>query len=88
MPISISVNVKKVDKDRFFKGKKGLYMDLVLFETPESEYGDYLVKQRAEKGEDMPILGNGKFFEPKGKKKTTKKKAEKDEGEDGDETGW
>lgn len=91
MPISISVNVKKVDKDRFFKGKKGLYMDLVLFETPDSEYGDYLIKQRAEKGEDMPILGNGKYFEPKAKgkpKKKVKKADDDEESESDDETGW
>jgi hypothetical protein len=62
MPISINVNVEKVEKERFFKGKTGLYMDLVLFETPDSEYGDYMVKQRGEKGERMPILGNGKYF--------------------------
>lgn len=71
MPISISVNVDKVDKERFFKGKKGRYMDLVLFETPESEYGDYLVKQRGEKNEKMPILGNAKYFQPKEKKGTS-----------------
>jgi len=40
-------------------------MDLVLFETPDSEYGDYMVKQRGERGEKMPILGNGKYFKPK-----------------------
>jgi len=76
MPISINVNVKKVDKERFFEGKKGLYMDLVLFETPDSEYGDYMVKQRGEKGENMPILGNGKYFKPKDKGK------KKDDGDD------
>lgn len=68
MPISINVNIDKVDKKRFFEGKKGRYMDLVLFETPDSEYGDYMVKQRGEKGEKMPILGNGKYFKPKEKK--------------------
>jgi len=67
MPISINVNIDKVDKKRFFEGKKGRYMDLVLFETPDSEYGDYMVKQRGEKGEKMPILGNGKYFKPKNK---------------------
>ena len=64
MPISLNVNVDKIDKKRFFEGKKGRYLDLVLYETPESEYGDYLVKQRGEKGERMPILGNGKYFKP------------------------
>lgn len=68
MPITINVNIDKVDKKRFFEGKKGRYMDLVLFETPDSEYGDYMVKQRGEKGEKMPILGNGKYFKPKDKK--------------------
>lgn len=75
MPISINVNVDKVDKERFFKGKKGRYMDLVLFETPESEYGDYMVKQRGDKGESMPILGNGKYFKPKGNKSGKSKPA-------------
>jgi hypothetical protein len=74
MPISLNVNVDKVDKKRFFEGKKGRYLDLVLFETPDSEYGDYMVKQRGDKGEKMPILGNGKYFKPKdgaGKKSTS-----------------
>lgn len=71
MPISLSVNVDKIEKDRFYKGKKGRYLDLVLFETEgteASEYGDYIVKQRGEKGEKLPILGNGKYFAPKNKK--------------------
>lgn len=81
MPISINVNVDKVDKDRFFQGKKGRYMDLVLFETPESDYGDYMVKQKGDKGEKMPILGNGKFFKPKDKEK--KKSEAPEEGSNG-----
>lgn len=70
MPISISVNIDKIDRRRFFDGKKGRYLDLVLFEsegTKGEEYGDYIVKQRGDKGEKMPILGNGKYFEPKKK---------------------
>lgn len=67
MPISLNINIDKVDKKRFFEGKKGRYLDLVLFETPDSEYGDYMVKQRGEKGERMPILGNAKYFKPKEK---------------------
>ncbi len=70
MPISLNINIDKVDKKKFFEGKKGRYLDLVLFETPESEYGDYLVKQRGDKDERMPILGNGKYFKPKDKKGT------------------
>lgn len=84
MPISISVNVDKVDKDKFFKGKKGRYMDLVLFETPESEYGDYLVKQRGTADEKLPILGNAKYFDPKPKK--AKKKAKTSDDDENEES--
>ena len=76
MPISINVNIDKIDKKRFFEGKKGRYLDLVLFETPDSEYGDYMIKQRGDKGEKMPILGNGKYFKPRGDRKP---KSETDE---------
>lgn len=76
MPISINVNVDKVDRKRFFEGKKGRYMDLVLFETPDSDYGDYMVKQRGERGEKMPILGNGKYFKPRDKKAASKGEGE------------
>jgi hypothetical protein len=79
MPISLNLNVDKLDKKRLFEGKKGRYLDLVLFETPDSEYGDYLVKQRGEKGEKMPILGNGKYFKPKDGTGAKKPKSEEDE---------
>ena len=88
MPISISVNVDKVDKARFFEGKKGRYMDLVLFETPDSEYGDYMVKQRGEKGEKMPILGNGKLFKPKGKKDGKSDRESDERGSGGGKDPW
>lgn len=86
MPITISVNVDKIDTKRFVKGKKGRYMDLILFETPESDYGDYLVKQRTDNREDdMPILGNGKFWKVKGKK--SRKTAANERDDDDDDTG-
>lgn len=72
MPISLNVNVDKIDKGRLSTGKQGRYLDLVLFETPDSDYGDYLVKQRGERGDKMPILGNAKYYKPVTKKgKTT-----------------
>ena len=73
-PISISLNVTKLDKERFFKGKKGIYADLILFETPDSDYGDYMVKQRADKGQQMPILGNAKLFKTQGKQARNEQK--------------
>lgn len=65
--ITVSIDVDKLNKDKFFKGKKGTYLDLVLIETPEGKYGDYVVKQNQSKedresGEQMPILGNAKIL--------------------------
>lgn len=75
MPISCNLDVTKLDKKRFYKGKKGTYANIMLWEVePDSEsaeYGDYIVKQQGEKGDKMPILGNGKNvdFNKKGGKR-------------------
>ena len=66
--ISLNVDVTKLQKQKFVKGKKGTYADLILIETPNSEYGDYLVKQKGDRDEKMPILGNGKIFKTKSEK--------------------
>jgi len=67
--ITVSIDVGKIDKSRFFVKKDGSkWLDLVLIETPKSKYSDYLVKQsqtkeardRGEKGE---IIGNAKLME-------------------------
>jgi len=65
--ISISLNVNLIDKDRLFTGKKGVYLDAVLIETPNSEYGDYMVvesisKEERESGMKGTIIGNGKII--------------------------
>jgi hypothetical protein len=73
--IAIRVDVDLIDKKRFYKGKKGRYLDLILFESKNNKYGDdYIVKQSMTKEElesgrkpDLPILGNGKILgSPKG----------------------
>lgn len=63
--IAVKIDVTKIDKARLFKGTKGTYLDLILIETPNGEYGDYMVKQSISKEErlanvQMPILGNAK----------------------------
>jgi hypothetical protein len=65
--ISISIDVTKIDKTRLFPGKKGTYLDAVLIETPNSEYGDYMIvesisKEEREAGNKGTILGNGKII--------------------------
>jgi hypothetical protein len=66
--ITIKVDVRKLDKSRFFEGKEDanghrpLYADLVLIERREvGKYGDtHLVKQSKKKDEEveLPIIGS------------------------------
>lgn len=68
--ISISIDVSKIDKTKFFQGKKGMYMDLTTFIDPENpgQYGDHgfisqsTTKEERESGVQNPILGNCKVF--------------------------
>ena len=66
--INVKVDVSKLDKDRFFKGKKGIYCDLVLIPTPESQFGTWGIVQKSTKeerdsGSKMPFVGNADFSE-------------------------
>lgn len=73
--ITLSINLKKVDKNRFKtvklkNGEEALYLELVMHETPTSQFGDYIVKQQVTKEErkaklEMAILGNGKNWDKK-----------------------
>lgn len=69
--ITVKVDVRKLDKSRFFEGKaradgtRPLYADLVLMPTREvGKYGDtHIVKQSLSKEEreakvELPIIGN------------------------------
>ncbi len=61
--ITAKIDVTKIDKARLFKGAKGTYLDIILIETPNGQYGDYMIKQSITKEEraanvQMPILGN------------------------------
>lgn len=68
MPIKLKIDVTKIDKSALFNGKKGIYLDLVLWETPNDQYeNDYRVvqdipRERRDAGEKGEILGNGKNF--------------------------
>ena len=61
--IKAKINVLKIDNARLFKGEKGTYLDVVLIETPNSDYGDYMIVQEVTKEERLAgvkgvILGN------------------------------
>lgn len=66
--ISISIDVTKIDKDRLYKGQKGTYLDAVLIDTPNNQYGDNFMivqsvsKEEREQGIKGEILGNGKIL--------------------------
>lgn len=65
--ISVKIDVTKLDRERFFKGKNGAkYADVTLIYSP-GQFGDYMVKQdctreEREGGVQMPIIGNGKIM--------------------------
>lgn len=80
--IVLSIDVKLLEKSRFKPftkqdGTEALYCELVLIETPDGKYGDYMVKQGVSKEDraanvQMPILGNGKIFTKGGSRTPTK----------------
>ena len=62
--ISASLDVNKIDKTKFYQGKKSNYLNIALIPTPESPYGNaYMVvqdvgREAREAGEKGAILGN------------------------------
>lgn len=69
--ITAKINVTKIDRAKLFKGEKGTYLDIVLIDTPNGQYGDYMVvqsvtKEEREAGVRGTILGNGKTVVRKG----------------------
>jgi len=69
--IAIKIDVKKINKERLYKGEKGTYLDAVLIETPDNRYGDdYMIVESISKGEREEgvkgeILGNAKILSGK-----------------------
>ncbi len=67
--IRVKLDVTKVDKSKLFIGKNGAkYLDVILIETPNNQYGDdYMAVQEASKEERLAgkrgaILGNAKIL--------------------------
>lgn len=70
--ITAKLDVTKIDKNKLFRGEKGVYLNIILIETPNSQYDqDYMVCQAVSKEERAAgikgaILGNAKIFEKRG----------------------
>lgn len=63
--ISIKIDVTKLDKSKFYKGKKGTYVTLKTFIAPKDfdQYGNNgFVTQDIDGVDRPPILGNCKVF--------------------------
>lgn len=64
--LSVRIDVTKIDKDRFYKGEKGTYMDLTTFIDTENldKYDNNgfisqsVTKEERDGGVQTPILGN------------------------------
>lgn len=89
--IAIKIDLLKVSKMDLFKGEKGTYLDLLLFDKPD-QYGNsgYVVqgisKEKRLAGEKGQILGNWKELETK--KPVAKPTVVKAEGEEDDGLPW
>lgn len=86
--ITASINVTKVQKEKLIKGKSGMYLNLVLIETPNGQYGDFMVVQDTTKEERLQgvkgvILGNAKIFQKGGAQAKAAPKNSNPEPEDG-----
>ena len=73
--ISIKLDVDKIDKERLFVGTKGTYLNAVMIDTPNSEYGDFMIVEdisfeERQAGKKGTILGNGKIIVKKNNEPT------------------
>ena len=71
--IAVNLDVKKIDKTKLYVGKKGTYLDAVVFLKDEAdEYGNHgfivqsVTKEDREKGVKGEILGNVKILGQQG----------------------
>lgn len=67
--IRAKINVTLLDKSAFFRGEKGVYADITLLENRDGidQYGNNFMvvqdigKERREKGDKGPIIGNARY---------------------------
>lgn len=66
--LSAKINVMAIDKARLFPGAKGKYLDILLIETPNDQYGNsHMIVQSVTKEERLAgvkgnVLGNAKII--------------------------
>lgn len=62
--ITAKIDVTKIVKSLLFKGKKGTYLDLTIWQNdkPDQFGNDFSIQQRTKKGEPTIYIGEGKFY--------------------------
>lgn len=88
--ITAKLDVTKIEKARLFKGNNGaMYLDCILIETPNNQYGDdYMIVQSVTQEERAtgtrgPILGNAKIL---GRKSAQQEESPKAPAQDSDDS--
>ncbi len=61
------INLSKIDKEKLFKGEKGIWMDVTIWinDAPDKFGNDMSIEQSVDKGEDKIYIGSGKYHTPK-----------------------
>jgi hypothetical protein len=90
--IKLKINVSAITKSKLFRGEKGVYLDATLIETPNSQYGDYMIVEDVTKEERLsgvkgPILGNAKIIGQQ-QRQAPPPAAKKDDKPDSGADGW
>ena len=65
--ITASIDVTKIQKELLYKGEKGTYLKLSIWQNdkPDQFGNDFSIQQTTGKDEPKIFLGNGKYFVPK-----------------------
>lgn len=63
--IKLSIDLTKIDKSKIREKGQAKYYDIMVIETPDGKYGDYMVveslsQEERQQGKKGTILGNGK----------------------------
>jgi hypothetical protein len=72
MAIQLKIDVSKISKPDLYQGKKGIYLDAILWDTRVQG----ISKEKRDAGERGPIVGNWKHMEKKADAPKAKPQAE------------
>ena len=69
--ITASIDVTKIQKALLYKGEKGTYLKLSIWQNdkPDQFGNDFSIQQTTGKDEPKIFLGNGKYYVPKEQQK-------------------